>query len=79
MELRIAWNEDDSALRRDAETAWDALNVAFPREREDRLKELVAIAYDAGKPVGTCTARVIEYKVLRTRVFYLRANTPPVP
>jgi hypothetical protein len=36
---------------------WDTLNAVFPREREDRLKELVAVAYDASKPVGACTTR----------------------
>lgn len=79
IELRSAWKKDDPALRRDTETVWDALNAVFPREREDRLKELVAVAYDAGKPVGVCTARAIEYKVLRTHIFYLRANILPGP
>ena len=79
IERRIAWKRDDPALRHDAQTGWDALNAVFPREREDRLKELVAVAYDAGKPVGTCTARAIEYKVLRTHVFYLRATIQPGP
>lgn len=77
LELRTAWKKDDPALKRDAEAVWDTLNAVFPREREDRLKELTAVAYDADKPVGVCTARPIEYKVLRTRIFFLRANILP--
>jgi len=72
IESRIAWKKDDPALRRDTEAIWDGLNHVYPREREDRLKELVAVAYDGERPVGACTARAIEYKVLRANVFYVR-------
>ena len=75
--LRVAWKKDDPVLRRDTETVWDALNAVYPREREDRLKELVAVAYDGEKAIGACTARAIEYKVLRTHVFYLRTAVLP--
>jgi len=77
IDLRIGWKKDDPVLRRDTETVWDALNAVYPREREDRLKELVAVAYEGEKAIGACTARAIEYKVLRTHVFYLRAAVLP--
>jgi hypothetical protein len=79
VELRIAWQKADPILRRDAEAVWDALNAVYPREREDRLKELVAVAYDGEQAVGACTARLIDYKVLRARVFYLRPTILPGP
>lgn len=77
IDLRTAWKKDDPKLQRDTEALWDALNAVYPREREDRLKELVAVAYEGEKAIGACTARAIEYKVLRTHVFYLRAGILP--
>jgi hypothetical protein len=77
IDLRTAWKKDDPKLQRDTEALWDALNAVYPREREDRLKELVAVAYEGEKAIGACTARAIEYKVLRTHVFYLRAAILP--
>ncbi len=78
IKLRSAWKKDDPAFKQDAQSLWDTLGV-FPRERDDRLAELVAIAYDADKVIGACTARIIEYKVLRARVFHLRPMIVPGP
>lgn len=77
LELRAVWQTDDSAVARDVAMLWDELAVVFPKDRAARLKELVAIAYDGGKIVGACTARSIDYKVLRTPVFYLRPTILP--
>jgi hypothetical protein len=78
LELRAVWQKDDPIVARDVETLWDELKAVFPRERADRLKELVAVAYDENhKIVGACTARTIEYKVLRTHIFHLRPAILP--
>jgi hypothetical protein len=79
IEIRTAWETSDPALRRDTEAIWDRLNLVYPREREDRLKELVAVAYEGEQAVGACTARAIEYRVLRTAIFFLRTAILPGP
>jgi hypothetical protein len=79
IELRDAWQNADPALQRDVEGLWDELGAVFPKDRADRLKELVAVAYDGGKAVGACTARAIDYKVLRAQVFHLRPAIQPGP
>jgi len=79
IECRVAWKADDPALGRDTEAVWDVLGAVYPRERGERLKELVAVAYDGEQAVGACTARAIEYKVLRAHVFYFRPAILPGP
>lgn len=78
MEICTVWQTDDSAVARDVETLWNERAAVFPRDRPERLKELVAVAYDENrKTIGACTARAIEYKVLRARVFHLRPVIAP--
>ncbi len=72
LDLRTVWQTDDPAVASDVVTLWSELAAVFPKDRADRLKELVAVAYDGDKIVGACTARSIDYRVLRTNVFYVR-------
>jgi hypothetical protein len=79
LDLRTVWQTDDPAVAPDVVTLWSELGAVFPKDRADRLKELVAVAYDGGKIVGACTARSIDYRVLRTSVFYFRPTILPGP
>ncbi len=79
LDLRIVWQADDPSVTPDVVTLWSELGAVFPKDRADRLKELVAVAYDGGKILGACTARSINYKVLRTHVFYFRPTISPGP
>jgi hypothetical protein len=74
IEIRTVWQKDDPAASHDVVALWDESGAIFPKDRPDRLKELVAAAYVDGKIAGACTARPIDYKVLRAQVFHIRST-----
>ncbi len=65
IEVRTVWQKDDPAASRDVIALWDELGTIFPKDRPDRLKELVAAAYVDGKIAGACTARPIDLMTRR--------------
>lgn len=78
IEARAVWQNADPDTARDVEALWGELGAVFPRDRADRLKELAAVAHDeTRKLVGACTARLIDYKVLRAHVFHFRPAIAP--
>jgi hypothetical protein len=79
LELRTVWQSHDPAVTSDVVTLWSDLGAVFPKDRADRLKELAAVAYVGDNIVGACTVRSIDYKVLRTQIFYLRPIIVPGP
>jgi len=77
IEVRTVWQANDAAVARDVESLWEELSAVYPRDRADRLKELVVAAYVDGRIAGALTARSIDYKVLRAQVFHLRPALRP--
>jgi hypothetical protein len=72
IEVRTVWQADDPAVARDVESLWEQCAAVFPKDRADRLREIVAAAYVDGTIAGACTARAIDYKVLRAQVLHIR-------
>ena len=77
IETRAVWQTNDPAVAGDVTALWDELAAVFPKDRSDRLKELAVVAYDGGRIAGACTARAIDYKILRAQVFHLRPVIRP--
>ncbi len=73
-----AWQRNDPQLAGDARLLWERAGLLTPPIREQRAKELVALAYLDGKVAGVSTAVVHELPQLRGRfAFYRCAVKPP--
>ena len=77
-DVRIAWRRDDPQIEADAIAFWNRVNVLPADVRpEDRVKELVAVAYRDGKIVAVSTAILEFIPKLRARFAVLRGATDP--
>ena len=73
-----AWQQDDPKLMRDALQLWERAGLLTPAVREQRAKELVALAYLDGEVAGVSTAVIHDLPQLRGRfAFYRCAVKPP--
>jgi hypothetical protein len=67
-----AWRRNDPQLAGDALLLWERAGLLTPPIREQRAKELVALAYLDGKVAGVSTAVVQELPQLRGRFAFYR-------
>lgn len=73
-----AWQRNDPRHAADACRLWDRANLLEPALREQRVHELVALAYLGGEIAGVSTATLGELPQLRGRfAFYRCAAHPP--
>ncbi len=73
-----AWQQRDARLAGDARLLWERANLLTPEAREQRVNELVALAYLDGKVAGVATAVIANLPQLRGRfAFYRCAAYPP--
>ncbi len=72
------WQSASAAVERDVMALWTALGVLPPGVKaEERIKELVAVAYAGDSIVGVLTAQFLMHPPLRQRFAFLRSLTHP--
>jgi len=74
VQFREAWKRADPELEHDAKQFWLGRGKLLPNNvtPEDRAKDLCAVAYYEGKPVGVSTAVLIHVQQFRTRMAVFR-------
>ncbi|MDO8290103.1 MAG: hypothetical protein Q7T44_12870 [Parvibaculum sp.] len=73
-----AWKRGDAALEGDAMAMWREMGVMPAGVRpEERLKELVVLAYKGARLVGITSAEVRPYAPLRQRFAFMRMLMRP--
>jgi hypothetical protein len=78
LEIRAAWRRDDPRIEADAIDFWKRLDVLPPDVTpEQRVKELIAVAYQDGRLVSVATATIERFEHLRANFAVLRGATDP--
>lgn len=77
-ELRPAWRRDDAQVEADAVAFWKRLDI-LPADvsPQQRVKELIAVAYKDGQVVGVNTATLERVEQVRARLAMLRGAVDP--
>ena len=77
-DIRPAWRLDDPAIARDAIAFWKRVQILPPGVRpEDRVSELVAVAYRKSAVIGVATAQLTAIKTLHGRFAAYRCAVDP--
>jgi GNAT superfamily N-acetyltransferase len=78
VDFRAAWKLDDAQLEADAIDFWSRTGI-LPRSAtpEDRVKELLALAYKDGKAIAVMTAKVGRFDQVRARLAFTRGAVDP--
>lgn len=76
--IELAWRKADPALERDAVAFWDKMD-ALPAgvSPDDRLPELVCVAYHEDQVIGLATADIGPYRPLRKKFAFWRVLIHP--
>lgn len=74
IKFRAAWRKNDSELERDATEFWQTRQRVLPRnvDPRERARQLCAIAYREGVPVGVSTATIEFIKQFRVNMAVYR-------
>lgn len=74
IEFRAAWRKADAELERDAKEFWQTRLRLLPRnvDPEARARQLCAVAYRDGVPVGVSTATIEYIKQFRSNMAVYR-------
>ena len=77
-DFRPAWQLDDPSIGRDAIAFWNRVGILPPGVRpEDRVGELVAVAYRNRAVIGVATAQLTHIKTLHGRFAAYRCAVDP--
>lgn len=72
-----AWQRKDPKQAEEAKAFWEAHGLLPPAQREQRARELVALARSGGEVAGVATAVIQHFPQLRGRFAFFRCAVAP--
>lgn len=70
--FKFCWRQNDPAAIREARIFWQATQMLYPEEIEERATQLCALAYSEGRVVAASTGHLFDFSRLRSRFVYYR-------
>lgn len=77
-EFKIAWQENDEALEKDAIAFWEEHGLLGPQAQPaQRVKRLVSVGYQDGEVISVCTANVTPFERVKKNFAWIRIAVHP--